>query len=162
MNSRRPVNSDVMPYYLLNRSLLVVVLITCPFANAVVAVDLSDADKAAIIQAAMELRLARVGKEEFAQFRIFSTDNMSPALLPVFDGIRFSLMRPQVIERNQRHQSIFRYLRIGKFSGDADHVNIKLGIIETRGGLGFHVHSYEYSFTRTGDKWQGKIVWVIC
>ena len=142
----------------------VVALAACLFANsnAFAATDLSDADKATIIQAALELRLARVGQEEFAQFRIFSTDNMSPALLPVFDGVRFELMRPQLIERNKRRRLIFRYLRISEFSGNADHVTLKLGIIETRGGLGYHVHSYEYSFTRTGNKWQGKIVWVVC
>ena len=153
-----------MPLHFLKRRLVpVVAFVVCLFANSNVfgATDLTDADKAAIIQAAMELRLARVGKEEFAQFRIFSTDNMSPALLPVFDGLRFTLMRPRAIERSQR-RLIFRYLRIGELSGDADHVKLKLGIIETRGGLGYHVHSYEYSFTRTGDKWQGKIVWVIC
>jgi hypothetical protein len=154
-----------MPDYFLKRTLLFAGALTaCLFANsnAFAAPDLSDTDKAAIIQAAMELRRERVGQEEFAQFRIFSTDNMSRALLPVFDGVRFALMRPQLIERNKRRQTIFRYLRIGEFSGDGDSVKLSLGIIETRGGLGYHSHVYHYAFTKTDNRWHGKIVWVIC
>src|SRR5690348_17888841 len=153
-----------MPDYLFKRVLLVVMATACLFAHAKgsSAADLSDADKAAIIQAAMELRLARVGQEEFTQFRIFSTDNMSRTLLPVFDGVRFSLMRPQLIERNKRRQTIFRYLRVGEFSGDGDSVKFSLGIIETRDGLGYHSHVYHYAFTKTDNRWVGKIVWAVC
>jgi hypothetical protein len=154
-----------MPEDLLKRTLLLAGALTaCLFVNssAFAASDLSDTDKAAIIQAAMELRLARVGQKEFAQFRIFSTDSMSNALLPVFDGVHFSLMRPQLIERNKRRRLIFRYLRIGEFSGDGDSVKLSLGIIETRGGLGYHSHVYHYAFTKTDNRWHGKIVWVIC
>lgn len=123
---------------------------------------LSVADKAAIIQAAMKIKLDRNGPTEFGEFRIFAATNMSPALLPQISGYRFTLMREDQIRRSVRRRLIFRYLRIGTFSGDADHVTLKLGIVETRGGLGYHVHSYEYAFTRTGDQWQGKLVMVIC
>ena len=123
---------------------------------------LTVADRAAIVQAAMKIKFDRNGPAEFGEFLIFSSTNMSPALLPQIPGYRFTLMNENQIRRNVRRRLIFRYLRLGTFFGDADHVTLKLGIIETRGGLGYHVHSYEYAFTRTDDQWQGKLVMVIC
>jgi hypothetical protein len=149
------------------KKLLVTVLVCAVGFISVAARPVSEppltvADKAAIVQTAMKIKLDRNGPTEFGEFRIFAATNMSPALLPQIPGYRFTLMSEDQIRRNVRGRLIFRYLRIGPLSGDADHVTLKLGIVETRGGLGYHVHSYEYAFTRTGDQWQGKLVMVIC
>jgi hypothetical protein len=149
------------------KKLLVTVLVCAVGFISVAARPVSEppltvADKAAIVKTAMKIKLDRNGPTEFGEFRIFAATNMSPALLPQIPGYCFTLMSEDQIRRNVRRRLIFRYLRIGPLSGDADHVTLKLGIVETRGGLGYHVHSYEYAFTRTGDQWQGKLVMVIC
>lgn len=123
---------------------------------------LSVADKAAIIQSAMEMKLDRDGPAQFAEFLVFSTYNMSPALLPKIPGFRFTLMNENLIQKKARRRMSFRWLRIGEFSLDRDVVTFKLAIIERRGGLPYHSHLYQYAFTKSGDQWHGKLVLIIC
>lgn len=132
---------------------------------------LTNADKAAIIQLSIELiieqkaRLKRQGivhPAGLSEFMIIAGDNMSPALLPKIRGFRFSLMREKEIQRKGRRSERFKYLRVGEFSGEEDNVTFSLGIIERRGGLPYHSEVCKYLFSKSGDKWQGKILTIIC
>jgi hypothetical protein len=124
---------------------------------------LTNQDRAAIIQAVMELKLKSEGPLKFSEYLIISTDNMSPLLLPKIPGFRFRLMRPAEIRRQQKNAARFRYLimdELKDWNGRA--LEFDLGIIERCGGLPCHSHVYEYSFHKVDNKWQGKIFMVIC
>jgi hypothetical protein len=133
---------------------------TCSAAQSPVV--LSVADKAAIIQSAMEIKLEREGPQKFADYVVFSADNMTTDLLPNISGFRFRLMSDRLIQRNARRRLHFRWLRSSGFSNDGDVVLFNLAILERCGGLPCHAHLYKYAFTKTNGEWRGKLVTVIC
>ena len=130
---------------------------------------LSNADKAAIIQLAVELireretRLKSQGHPStLSEFMIVSKENMSPDLLPKLPGFRLSLMGEKEIQKSWKRSRTFKYLRVGEFSGGSEVVGLSVAISESRGGLPYHFSVYKYQFTKSGEKWQGTIHTVIC
>ena len=120
-------------------------------------------DRAAIIQAVMELKLKTEGPLKFSEYLIISTENMSPSLLPKIPGFHFKLMKPTEIRKRQQHAAKFRYLKMDELKvWNGRLLKFDLVIIERCGGLPCHSHVYKYSFKKVDNKWQGQIVMVIC
>lgn len=133
--------------------------------------ELSNADKAAVIQLSIELiieqkaRLENQGKGhpvDLSEFAIISDENMSPALLPRIPGFRFRLMKEREVQRRAQRPETFRYVRVGEFSGNENGLGFSLALIERRGGLPYHSRVFKYTFRKSADKWQGKIHLIIC
>jgi hypothetical protein len=97
-----------------------------------------------------------------SEFMIVSKENMSPALLPKLPGFRFSLMGAKEIQKRWHRPRTFKYFWVGKFSGGSEVVGLSAGISESRGGLPYHSTVYKYQFSKSGEKWQGKIHTIIC
>jgi len=130
---------------------------------------LSNADQAAIIQLAVELIIEMEARSKgkghlsrLSELMIVSKKNMSPALLPKLEGFRFSLMGEKEIRKRWKRSRTFKYLWVGEFSGGSEVVGLSVGISESRGGLPYHFSVYRYQFSRSGEKWQGKIHTVTC
>ena len=124
---------------------------------------LTNRDKAAIIQLAMELKLKREGPLKFSDYLIISTENMSPSWMPRIPGFQFKLMRPSEIRKREKRADRFRYLimdELKEWNGRS--VGFDLAIIERCGGLPCHSHVYKYSFERVDNRWRGHIFMVIC
>jgi hypothetical protein len=69
--------------------------------------ELSTADRAEIIQKAMEIRLEREGPEKFSEYLIISTENMSTEPLPRIPGFEFKLMKASETKDNRGKQNVF-------------------------------------------------------
>jgi len=129
-------------------------------------VILTKQDRAAIIQAVMELKLKSDGPLKFSEYLVISTENMSPSLLPKIPGFQFKLMRPAEIRMREKHAKPadrIRYLimdELKDWNGRA--LNFDLAIIENCGGLPCHSHVYKYSFRKVDNKWQGERYLIIC
>lgn len=124
---------------------------------------LSNRDKAAIIQLAMELKLKSEGPLKFSQYLIISTENMSTSWIPRIPGFQFELMRPSEIRKRQKRAERFRYLRMDELKEwNGRSLRFDLAIIERCNGLPCHSHVYKYIFERVDNQWRGQISMVIC
>lgn len=124
---------------------------------------LTNRDKAAIIQQAMELKLKSEGPLKFSEYLIISTGNMSPSLMPRIPGFQFKLMRPNEIRKRQKRADRFRYLMMDELTDwNGRSLEFELAMIERCGGLPCHSHVYKYSFKKVDSQWQGQIFMVIC
>ena len=124
--------------------------------------EISQADKAAILQLAFELKLEKEGPEKFAEYLTISTENMSRGLLPNISGFEFKLMKPTEIRKRQKKADRFRYVFVSEFDRGSRFVRLALGLSETCRGLPCHSHSYQYVFEKVEGKWQGRIDRIIC
>jgi hypothetical protein len=124
---------------------------------------LTNSDKAAIIQLAMELKLKSEGPLKFSEYLIISTENMSASWMPRIPGFQFKLMRPSEIRKRQKRAERFRYVimdELKEWNGRS--LRFDLAIIERCGGLPCHSHVYKYNFERVDNQWRGRIFMVIC
>lgn len=143
-------------------SICVLLMVINGTVSANEAEKLSEADRAAIIQKAMELKLQKDGPEKFSEYLVISTENMSLKLLPKIQGFNFKLMKPREIEKRQKKATRFRYLRIDELTRQGQFVNFSLGVIERCGGLPCHAHFYKFVFEKIDGQWQGRIHMIIC
>jgi len=123
--------------------------------------ELSPSDKAAIIRSAMEIKLKSEGPSKFSEYLVFSTTDMSSALLPRIPGFAFRMMKPSQIKKRTQSIAGFRYL-IVDFAKTGEFISFNLHLVERRGGLPLYSHVYKYRFSRVGGEWQGKLFMIIC
>jgi len=123
--------------------------------------ELSTRDKAAIVQAAMELRLKSEGPLKFSEYLIFSSAGMSPSTLPKIASFQFELMKASEIKKRRQKPEGFRYLMVD-FAKSGEVVSFNLYVVATSGGLALYSHVYKYVFSKVGGEWQGKLYLVIC
>ena len=114
--------------------LLLMIMLGGRASSQSISKPLSMADKAAIIQVAMEMRLKLDGPLKFSQYSVFRKGEMSAALLPKIPGFPFRMMSRAAINRRTQTPEGFRYLDLG-FTQSDQFVGFELYIVERRGGL---------------------------
>jgi hypothetical protein len=130
--------------------------------------QLSDADKAAIINIALDLWFARAAElandqgAELLKYNTLSTEDMSANLVSQLSGIKLVLREPKQIKKLSRQATAFRYLRLGDFTSKGNSIGFTLGAISQTNGLPLGAHSYQYLFENIAGQWLGKMTIIIC